>query len=52
MNLLKKRKINREKLRKQKENGTIKVDVSNGFFVPPNREKKLIDLDTLSDVDD
>lgn len=52
MNLLKKRKINREKLRKQKENGTIKVDVSNGFFVPPNREKKLIDLDTLSDAND
>lgn len=52
MNLLKKRKINREKLRKQKENGIIKVDVSNGFFVPPNREKKLIDLNTLSDNND
>lgn len=46
-------KLNQEKLRKQKENEHIIVTHTPGdYFVPPNRQKQLIDLDSLRDIDD
>lgn len=47
------RKLNEEKLIQQKSNEHIKVSYTPGeYFIAPNRKKKLIDLDSLSDAND
>ena len=47
------RKLNEEKLIQQKSNEHIEVSYTPGeYFIAPNRKKKLIDLDSLSDVND
>ena len=53
MDKVRRHRLNEEKLRKQKENEHIIVTHTPGdYFVPPNRKKQLIDLDSLRDIND
>lgn len=53
LNKMRKRQLNEEKLMQQKSNEHIEVSYTPGeYFVAPNRKKKLIDLDSLSDAND
>lgn len=53
MNKVRQHKLNEEKLKKQKSNEHIIITHTPGdYFVPPNHEKNLINLDDLRDIND